>query len=140
MGSFRSTTPWIDQKRPPKINQATKVRRSLQLEKHGVSNGYQKHCSVLYYEKEHQHPKQSEHNIARRKQVNLLLITDSTKTHYTTIKNLLRLSGNETSKNHNAMDFCLNCLYAFNTIELRDKQYEYCIDHDAVKVAMSKEN
>ncbi|XP_057308226.1 uncharacterized protein LOC130646104 [Hydractinia symbiolongicarpus] len=70
----------------------------------------------------------------RTKAVNLLLITDDKKTHYTAVKSLSRLLGKETSKDRNAMHNCLNCLQAFPTVELR-----YCINHDAVKITMPNE-
>ncbi|XP_057302746.1 uncharacterized protein LOC130636913 [Hydractinia symbiolongicarpus] len=74
--------------------------------------------------------RRSEHNIRRSKQANLLLITDDKKTHYIAVKSLPRLLGKETSKNRNAMHFCLSCLQAFNTVESRDKHYVYCKDHE----------
>ncbi|XP_057302648.1 uncharacterized protein LOC130636817 [Hydractinia symbiolongicarpus] len=75
----------------------------------------------------------------RNKHVNLLLLTDDKKTHYTTIKNLSRLLGSEISKNHLKMRFCLNCLQVFPTIESRDKHYSYCKDNEAVKITMACE-
>ncbi|XP_057301757.1 uncharacterized protein LOC130636145 [Hydractinia symbiolongicarpus] len=80
----------------------------------------------------------STHN-EREKQVNLLLLTDIKKSHYIAIENLSRLLGSKISKNHAKMHFCMNCLQAFPTIESRDKHYEYCMDNEAVKIAMPTE-
>ncbi|XP_057310491.1 uncharacterized protein LOC130648455 [Hydractinia symbiolongicarpus] len=82
-------------------------------------------------------------NILRRsifnegeKQVNLLLLTDNKKNHYTTIKNISRLLGSKISKNHGKMHFCMSCLQGFQTIESRDNHYSYCKDNEAVKITM----
>lgn len=92
--------------------------------------------NVLYVAKKNIHTlQQSDCNITRSKQISLLLITDDTKTHYTTITNFSRLLGCKNSKN-----FCLNCLLVFNTVESTNKHYEYCIDDEAVAVAMPKES
>ncbi|XP_057310074.1 uncharacterized protein LOC130648072 [Hydractinia symbiolongicarpus] len=83
--------------------------------------------------------RRSEYNIRRNKQVNLLLINDDKKRHYTAVKSLSRLLGSDTLKNTAKMHFCLNCLQAFPTIESRDKHHGYCKDHDAVKITMPTE-
>ncbi|XP_057299582.1 uncharacterized protein LOC130630197 [Hydractinia symbiolongicarpus] len=88
-----------------------------------------KTCNIL---------RRSTHN-EREKQVNLLLLTNDKKTNYITIKNLSRLLGSDISKNHPKMHFCMNCLQAFPTIELRDKHYTYCKDNEAVKITMPTE-
>ncbi|XP_057290793.1 uncharacterized protein LOC130613470 [Hydractinia symbiolongicarpus] len=82
--------------------------------------------------------RRSVHN-GRTKVVTLLLISNDKKTHYTAVKSLSRHLGKETSKNRNAMHFCLNCLQGFPTIESRDKHYRYCTDHEAVKITMPTE-
>ncbi|XP_057316784.1 uncharacterized protein LOC130657804 [Hydractinia symbiolongicarpus] len=79
------------------------------------------------------------HHTDRSKQVNLLLITNDKKTHYTAVKSLSRLLGIETSKNTAEMNFFLNCLQAFPTVESRHKHHGYCKDHEAVKITLPTE-
>ena len=49
----------------------------------------------------------------RSKVVNLLLITDGEKRHYTAIKSLSRLLSKENANSKQAYHYCLNCLNAF---------------------------
>ena len=78
----------------------------------------------------------SDGNITRNKVVNLLLITDGEKRHYTAIKSLSRLLRRENSKRKGEYYFCINCLHGFRTEKSRDKHYGNCIDHEAVKTEM----
>ena len=78
--------------------------------------------------------RRSDGNTSRSKVVNLLLITDGEKSHYTAIKSLSRLLGRENSKHKGKYYFCMNCLNAFNSQSSRDEHYGNCIDHDFVKV------
>ena len=73
-----------------------------------------------------------------RKNVNLLLITDEKKRHYTAVKSLSRLLRSSNSKHEHEQHFCLNCLQGFHSEESRDKHYEYCKDNKMVKVEMPK--
>ena len=75
----------------------------------------------------------------RSKIVNLLLITEREKRHYTAIKSLSRLLGSLNSKNEHKQHFCVNCLNSFNSVETRDKHFEYCVDREAVKVEMPRQ-
>ena len=75
----------------------------------------------------------------RSKVVNLLLITEREKRHYTAIKSLSKLLGSLNSKNEHKRHFCVNCLNSFNSVESRDKHYEYCVDREAVKIEMPKQ-
>ena len=68
--------------------------------------------------------------------VNLLLITDGKKRHYTAIKSLSRLLSRENRAKRNQQYYCLNCLQAFNARSSRDTHYANCINHDFVKVEM----
>ena len=72
----------------------------------------------------------------RKDNVNLLLVGDGERKHYTAIKSLSRLLGSENTKNEHKEYYCINCLQGFHCVEARDRHYEYCIDHDAVKVVM----
>ena len=65
-----------------------------------------------------------------------MLINKGKKNHYTTIKSLSRLLGSENRKKRDLQHYCLNCLHAFNTEKSRNEHYDYCVDHDAVKVNM----
>ena len=73
-------------------------------------------------------------NYKDRKNVNLLLITDGEKRHYTAIKSLSRLLGNSNSKHGHKQHFCLNCLQGFHSEESRDNHFEYCKDNEAVRI------
>ena len=72
------------------------------------------------------------------KVVNLLLISDGEKNHYTTVKDLSKLLGSKNSKNHNKKYFCINCLNGFTSEITRDDHFKYCINRDAVTVSMPK--
>ena len=71
--------------------------------------------------------------------VNLLLITDGEKRHYTAVKSLTRLLRSSNSKHKCKQHFCLNCLQVFSLEGSRDKHYEYCKDNEAVMIEMPKE-
>ena len=71
--------------------------------------------------------------------INLLLITDGEKRHYTAIKSLTRLLAISNSKHKRKQHFCLNCLQGCSLEESRDKHYEYCKDNEAVRIEMPKE-
>ena len=73
--------------------------------------------------------------------VNLLLITNGEKRHYTAIKSLTRFlaSSNSKRKRKRKQHFCLNCLQGFHSEESRDKHYEYCKDNESVRIKMPKE-
>ena len=72
----------------------------------------------------------------RKNNVNLLLIANDEKKHYTAIKSLSRLLSSENTKGKRKEYYCTNCLQGFHCVETKDKHYEYCIDHDAVKIVM----
>ena len=68
----------------------------------------------------------------RKNVVNLLLITNGEKRHYTAIKSLTRLLASSNSKHGHKQHFCLNCLQGFSLDESRDKHLEYCKNNEAV--------
>ena len=80
--------------------------------------------------------RRSDGNITKGKVVNLLLITDGKKRHYTCIKSLSRLLSRENRVKRNQQYYCLNCLNAFNSRSSRDEHYGNCIDHKAVQIEM----
>ena len=59
--------------------------------------------------------RRSDGNTSQSKVVNLLLITDGEKSHYTAIKSLLRLLSRENRVKRDQQYYCLNCLNAFNS-------------------------
>ena len=75
----------------------------------------------------------------RKNVVNLLLITDWEKRHYTAIKSLSRLLGSSNSKHGCKQHFCLNCLQSFHFEESRDNHFKYCKDNKAIRIEMPKE-
>ena len=95
--------------------------------------------NVLFSKKNSQNihaVRRSEHNMECKKQVNLLMIEDGGKRHYTAIKNISRLLSKLNGKTKRAYHFCINCLNGFRTASARDKHYEYCSSNGHVKVNM----
>ena len=88
--------------------------------------------------------KGSEIYIARKserkssKNVELLLVTNGERRHYTAIKSFSKLLGNRNTRHKCKQHFCLNCLQGFHSELSRDKHYEYCKDNEAVKIEMPK--
>ena len=95
--------------------------------------------NVLFSNKKSQYiytVRRSKHNVKCKKQVNLLMIEDGEKRHYTAIKNISRLLSKLNGKTKRAYHFCINCLNGFRTASARDKHYEYCSSNGHVKVNM----
>ena len=78
--------------------------------------------------------RRSERNVKCKKQVNLLMIVDGDKRHYTAIKSISRPLSRLNGKTKRAYHYCMNCLNGFQTASARDKQYEYCSSSGHVKV------
>ena len=78
----------------------------------------------------------SEHNVKCKKQVNLLMIEDGEKRHYTAIKNISRLLKSLNTTHKGAYHFFMDCLNGFWTASARDEHYEYCSSNGHVKVNM----
>ena len=83
--------------------------------------------------------RRSERNVKCKKQVNLLMIVDGEKRHYTTVKSISRLLSKLNGKTRRAYHFCMNCLNVFGKALARDKHYEYCSSNGHVKVNMPTE-
>ena len=97
---------------------------------------------MLFSNKENQNmytARRSERNVKCKKQVNLLMIVDGEKRHYTTIKSISRLLSKLNGKTRRAYHFCMNCLNGFRTESARDKHSEYCSSNGHVKVKMPTE-
>ena len=78
-------------------------------------------------------------NVKCKKQVNLLMIEDGQKRHYTAIKDISRLLKSLNAPHRGAYHFCMNCLNGFRKSSARDKHYEYYSSNGHVKVKMSTE-
>ena len=57
--------------------------------------------------------RRSECNVKCKNQVNLLMLVDGEKRHYTTIKSISRLLSKLNGKTRRAYHFCMNCLNGF---------------------------
>ena len=78
-------------------------------------------------------------NVKCKKQVNLLMIEDGQKRHYTAIKDISRLLKSLNAPHRGAYHFCMNCLNGFRKSSARDKHYEYYSSNGHVKVKMPTE-
>ena len=82
----------------------------------------------------------SKHNLTRENQIILLMITDSEKWHYLTVKNLSGLLRGITS-NHAGDIYCLNCFCAYSTKNKFEAYKKICENHDYCHVEMpTKDN
>ena len=125
---------WKGLKFPVTVNQIDKFEKNnpfiavnvlyLHDRKEGISRGK---IAIL---------RRSDGNTSRSRVVNLLLITDGKKSHYTAIKSLSSLLKRENSKYKGEYYFCINCLNAFFSIRSRNKHYINCIDYEAVTTEM----
>ena len=71
-----------------------------------------------------------------QREINLMLISEGDRWHYTPIKSLSRLPASKNSKHAHKQYFCNNCLQGY-TLELsRDQHYSYCIDNEMVRAEM----
>ena len=79
----------------------------------------------------------SEYNNKRKKQVILLMITDSKKWHYITVINLSALFKEKLS-NHKGDLYCSNCFNSYTTENKLQKHEEICNNHDSYHIEMPK--
>ena len=68
-------------------------------------------------------------------EINLLLISEGDRWHYTALKSLSRLLPSRNSKHAHKQYFCTNCLQGF-TQEFSRDEHCYCIDNKTVRVEM----
>ena len=73
-------------------------------------------------------------NVKCKKHVNLFLIVNGEKRHYTAIKNISRLLSKLNGRTKHVYNYCMNCFNGFRTESARDKHYEYCSSNRHVKV------
>ena len=83
--------------------------------------------------------RRSGRNFKCKNQVNLLMIVDRGKRHYTAIKNISRSLSKLNRKTRRAYHFCMNCLNRFRKASARDKHFEYRGSNGHVKVNMPTE-
>ena len=81
----------------------------------------------------------SEHNVKCKKHVNLLMIEDGERRHYTKIKGISRLLKSLHATHKGAYHFFMNCLNGFRTKSARDKHFEFCSSNGHVSVKMPSE-
>ena len=73
-----------------------------------------------------------------QQEVDLMLISEGDRWHYTGIKSLIRLLASKNSNHAHKHYFSNNCLQGF-TLELsRDQHYSYCNDNETVRVEMPR--
>ena len=80
----------------------------------------------------------SKHKLKHENQVILLMIIDSKKWHYLTVKKLSALFRGITS-NHVGDFYCLNCFHSFRTKNKLEKHKNICENHDYCYIEMPKE-
>ena len=71
-----------------------------------------------------------------QREINLMLISEGDRWHYTAIKSLSRLLASKNSKHSHKQYFCNNCLQGFTQGSSRDEHQVYCIDNKMVRVEM----
>ena len=79
----------------------------------------------------------SEYNSKRKKQVNLLMITDGDKWHYLPVSNLSALHEGKLS-NHHGHFYCLNSFDSYTTKNKLKEHNEICNNHDRCRIEMPK--
>jgi len=68
----------------------------------------------------------------RSKMINLFLISDEEKTHYTCVKNLSRLLSSQINNQGHAKHFCLNCVQVFKTKNALNNYRKWCLMNEGV--------
>ena len=68
--------------------------------------------------------------------MNLLLVCDGDKSHYTAVKSLSRLLRSSNSEHKAKQHFCMNCLQGFSQEKARDDHYVYYLNNETVRVEM----
>ena len=75
----------------------------------------------------------------KKEVVNLLLIDNREKRHYSMITKLSRLLGYSNSIYRHKQHFCRNCFQGFHSEKSRDNHFENSKDNKAVRIEMPKE-
>ena len=84
------------------------------------------------------HAYKSKHNLKRKNQVILLMISDDKKLHYLAVKSLTALLKGVIS-NRVGDFYCLNCFHAYTTKNRLEKHKSICENHDYCYVEMPEE-
>ena len=95
--------------------------------------------SVYGYEKLIYPLRISEHNYKRESTVNLLLISDDTKQHYCSIKDIGKLISLQTSTHGHVRHVCYRGLNTFNSVISLASHHEYCKSFEAIKIELPEE-
>ena len=75
--------------------------------------------------------RKSKLNYKRESTVNLLLISDDTKQHYSWIKDISKLLSLQTSKHGHVRHVCFRCLNTLSSEKSLASHHEYCKSHEA---------
>ena len=89
--------------------------------------------------KEIRHAYKSKHNLTRKNQAILLMITDDKKWDYLTVKKLFPLLRGITAK-HEGDFCCLNCFHSYSTKDKLKKYKNVYQNHDYCYIEMPKED
>ena len=81
----------------------------------------------------------SKNNLTQKRQIILLMISDSQKWHYLVVKNLSRLLRGITS-NHKEDFYCLNSFHSYRTENKLEAHKKICENHDYCHVEMPTKN
>ena len=81
----------------------------------------------------------SKHNLTRKKQVIILMITNGEKWHYTAVKRLSELLRGVTGYN-NSDFYCLHCFHLYRTEDKLEKHKKICENHDYCHAEMPNED
>ena len=73
------------------------------------------------------------------REINLLVVSEDGKNHYTAIKSLSRLLKSSNTKHKCKQHFCMNCLQGFMQESSREQHQVYCEDNESVRVEMPKQ-
>ena len=128
--------PFIDQYSWKDINFPSHVDDWKKIELNKNSNA----LNVLYVpegEKTIRHAYKSKYNLTRENQVILLMISDSEKWHYLTVRSLSALLKGITSKQKDD-SYCLNCFHSYPSNKSLEKHMKVCEDEDYCYIEMPK--
>ena len=90
-----------------------------------------------FNEKDKVHPlRVSEHTYIRKHNIILLLIERNGVKHYCLVKNPSRLLSKQISAHKEGTHICFRCLNPFWSHKSLEKHWEYCRNHEAVKINM----
>ena len=74
----------------------------------------------------------------RYREINLMLIHENDRTHYTAVKSLSRLLRGSNTNHKCKQYFCTNCLQGFTQELRRDQHQVYCEENETVRVEMPR--